>query len=88
MRAAVATAAYRTARGRAAPSQFAYLDERYGAYLKDIPQGQAKTDGIKVGEAAAAGVLALRANDGVTNAVTYRCSANPPPAGEFEPNGG
>ncbi|MGH3924068.1 MAG: hypothetical protein ACRDTT_14575 [Pseudonocardiaceae bacterium] len=70
------------------PSQFAYLDERYGAYLKDIPQGRAKTDGIEVGEAAAAGVLALRANDGFNNAVAYRRSANPVPAGEFEPNGG
>ncbi len=88
VRAAVATASYRTIRGRAAPSQFAYLEERYGAYLNDIPQGQAKTDGIEVGEAAAAGILALRANDGFTNAVAYRCSANPVPAGEFEPNGG
>ncbi len=87
VRAAIATAAYRTARGRAAPSQLPYLDERYGAYLKDIPQGQAKTDGIKVG-AAAAGILDLRANDGFTNTPAYRCSANPPPAGEFEPNGG
>jgi hypothetical protein len=88
VRAAVATTAYRTVRSRAAPSQFAYLDERYGAYLKDIPQGQAKTDGIAVGEAAAAGILTLRANDGFTNTVAYRCSANPPPAGEFEPDGG
>ncbi len=88
LRAAVATAAYRTVRGRVAPSQFAYLDERYGAYLKDVPQSQTKTDGIEVGEAAAAGILALRANDGFTNAVAYQCSANPPPAGEFEPNGG
>ncbi|MGH3918112.1 MAG: vanadium-dependent haloperoxidase [Pseudonocardiaceae bacterium] len=88
VRAAVATAAYRTVRGRVVPSQVAYLDERYGAYLNDVPQGQAKTAGIEVGEAAAAGILALRANDGFTNAVSYRCSANPPPAGEFEPNGG
>ncbi|MGH3824353.1 MAG: vanadium-dependent haloperoxidase [Pseudonocardiaceae bacterium] len=88
MRAAVATAAYRTVRGRVAPSQFAYLDERYGAYMKDVPQSRAKTDGIEVGEAAAAGILALRANDGFTNTVAYQCSANPSPAGEFEPNGG
>ncbi|MGH3811499.1 MAG: vanadium-dependent haloperoxidase [Pseudonocardiaceae bacterium] len=88
VRAAVATAAYRTVRGRVAPSQFAYLDERYGAYMKDVPQSRAKTDGIEVGEAAAGGILVLRANDGFTNTVAYQCSADPPPAGEFEPNGG
>ncbi|HEX8760594.1 MAG TPA: vanadium-dependent haloperoxidase [Pseudonocardiaceae bacterium] len=88
VRAAVATAAYRTTRGRAAPSQFASLDERYDAYMKDVPQSRAKTDGIEVGETAAAGILALRANDGYHNTVAYRCSANPPPAGEFQPNGG
>jgi len=88
VRAAVATAAYRTVRGRATPSQLAYLDERYNAYLKGIPDGQAKTDGIAIGESAAAGILALRAHDGFTNTVPYRCSASPPAAGEFEPNDG
>ena len=88
VRAAVATAAYRAARGRVAPSQFAYLDEQYSSYMKGIPAGRAKIDGIEVGEAAAAGILALREHDGFANLVDYQCSANPTPAGEFEPDGG
>lgn len=88
VRAAVATAAYRTARARVHESQFTYLDEQYTAYITQIPDGQAKTDGTQVGEDAAAGVLALRANDGFNNSVLYQCSVNPPPPGEFEPNGG
>lgn len=88
IRAAVATAAYGAARGRVAESQFPYLDERYEAYMARISDGKAKKDGIAVGESAAAGILALRANDGFNNTVAYQCSANPPPAGEFEPNGG
>ena len=86
--AAVATAAYRAARGRVAPSQIARLDQEYDAYLRGIREGRAKADGVKVGEAVAAGILARRANDRLGNAVSYRCSADPPPAGEFEPTGG
>jgi hypothetical protein len=88
VRAAVATAAYRTARARVDPSQDAYLDSQYQTYLATIPEGKAKNDGIQVGEAAAAALLALRANDGFNNLVDYECSAVPPPPGEFEPNGG
>jgi hypothetical protein len=88
VRAAVATAGYRTARARVASSQLAYLDGQYADYLSGIPDGQAKTDGIQVGEAAAAALLALRANDGFNNVVSYECSATPVPPGEFEPNGG
>ena len=33
-------------------------------------------------------MLALRANDRFENVVLYQCSSSPPPAGEFEPNGG
>jgi hypothetical protein len=87
-RAAVATAAYRTARARVLASQFAILDAQYAAYLAGIPDGQAKSDGILVGEQAAQQVIALRANDGFDNVVLYQCSAAPPAAGEFEPNGG
>jgi hypothetical protein len=56
--------------------------------MAKIPDGRAKTDGVGVGEAAAAGILARRADDGFSNSVAYQCSANPLPAGEFEPNGG
>ena len=89
VRAAVATAAYRTARARVAASQISYLDAQYTAYMAGIlPDGQAKTDGIHVGEDAAAAMLALRANDGYDNIVLYQCSSIPLPIGEFEPNGG
>jgi len=88
VRAAVATAGYLTARARVASSQFAYLDGQYTAYRDGIPDGQAKTDGIQVGEDAATALLALRANDGFNNVVSYECSATPVPPGEFEPNGG
>jgi len=88
VRAAVATAAYRTARARVAASQISYLDEHYFAYMAGIPDGQAKNDGIQVGEYAAAAMLFLRANDRFDNVVLYQCSSDPPPPGEFEPNAG
>jgi hypothetical protein len=88
VRAAVATAAYRTARERVAASQHAYLDEQYELYMAGIRDGRAKTRGIQVGEDAAAAMLARRANDGFNNVVLYQCNAIPPAAGEFEPNGG
>jgi hypothetical protein len=86
--AAVAAAAYVTARARVAPSQITYLDQQYGAYLAGISEGHPKTAGIAVGKKAAAAILGLRANDGFNNIVLYQCSAIPPPPGEFEPNAG
>jgi hypothetical protein len=88
VRAAVATAAYRAARARVAPSQVGYLDGQYAAYMAPIPEGPAKASGVQVGQAAADAMISLRANDGFSNAVAYVCSSNPPPPGEFEPNGG
>jgi hypothetical protein len=88
VRAAVATAAYRTARERVAASRQAYLDEQYELYLSGIRDGRGKTLGIEVGEEAAAAVLALRADDGFDTVVTYQCNTSPPGVGEFEPNGG
>ena len=88
VRAAVATAAYLTARARVAPSHVPYLDAQYANYMVGIPAGQAKDDGLEVGEAAASAVLALRVNDGFDSVALYECTSQPPPAGEFEPNGG
>jgi hypothetical protein len=88
VRAAVATAAYKTSRMRVAASQVAYLDMQYVNYMMTIPAGSAKTVGIQVGEAAADAILAVRANDGFDNTWPYVCSSNPPQPGEFEPNGG
>ena len=88
LRAAVATAAYRAARGRVTQPEFAYLDDKYGAYMAAIADGPPKQHGIEVGEATAAGILTLRADDGFNNEVTFQCSALPLPAGEFEPDDG
>jgi hypothetical protein len=88
LNAAVATAAWRTARTRADAPQISWLDAQYGRYLSAISDGPAKTEGIQVGEAAAAAVLGLRSNDGFNNVVVYQCSSNPVPSGEFEPDRG
>ncbi len=88
VRAAVATAAYMTVRTRVAPSQLAYLDQEYASFMSGIPDGVAKTDGIRVGTRAAAAIIEQRADDGFSNVVLYQCSEIPPPVGEFEPDGG
>jgi hypothetical protein len=88
VRAAVATAAYLTARARVAPTQVPFLDQQYASYLSVIPDGPAKAGGIHVGQLASAAILAARANDGFGNVVPYACSATPPPAGEFVPDTG
>jgi hypothetical protein len=78
--AAIATAAYRVARTRvnvATPTPaLTTLDTQYSDYLAAIPDGPAKTDGIGVGEAAAAATLAARAGDNFYNTTAF---TNPPP---------
>ena len=88
LRAAVATAAYLTVRGRVAASQLEYLDQAYAGYLSAIPGSIAKADGIRVGAKAAATMVRLRKRDGYSNVLLYQCSAIPPPPGEFEPDAG
>jgi hypothetical protein len=61
--AAAATAAYRVL-SSLLPGQQAQLDGLYGASLGAIPEGRAKDGGIAAGDAAAAAMLAARANDG------------------------
>jgi hypothetical protein len=46
------------------PDRAADVEAWYAASLAAIPDGEAKTNGISVGEQTAAGILALRANDG------------------------
>ena len=53
------------------PAQAGALDLRRDASLASIPDGQAKTDGIAVGMAAAAAMLADRTNDGSSPPLTY-----------------
>jgi hypothetical protein len=88
VRAAVATAAHRSAKGRVAASQHSYLDEKYTAFMAAIPDSQAKADGVAAGEAAAAGILAARQDDNYSKTVPYSCSADPVPVGEFAPEAG
>ena len=46
------------------PASASSLDAEHANSLASIPDGQAKTDGIATGEAAALAMIALRANDG------------------------
>lgn len=68
--AAVATAAHRVLVGRFHDQQ-AGLDDLYDAYLNGIPDGEAKTNGVLVGEDVGVGMLLLRANDGLDSIVPY-----------------
>ena len=68
--AAIATAAWRVVRTRV-PTQAASIDAQYTTFLATIADGQAKTDGVTVGEAAAAGILAARTGDHFDDVVTY-----------------
>ena len=80
--AAVATAAHRVLAGRF-PDQQVDLDDVYDAYLNGIPDGEAKTNGILVGEEVGVGMLLLRANDGLDSIVPY--VQRPPGPGVYEP---
>src|SRR5688572_5016621 len=80
--AAVAAAAHRTLVGRFS-DQHAALNDAYIAYLNGIPDGEAKTHGIRVGEEVGAGMLLRRVNDGLDSIVPY---VQPPTGpGVYEP---
>ena len=74
--AAVATAAYRVL-VHEIPAQQAALDAEYQAALASIPDGEAKTRGVLIGEAAAAAIIALRSDDGSTEQVPYTPGTEP-----------
>ena len=86
--AAVATAAYLTARPRIAAANLVAFDQAYTSYLAALPGGDSIVEGVRVGQQASAALLALRANDGFANVVLYECSMVPPPIGEFTPDSG
>lgn len=68
------------------PGSAASLAAARAASLAAIPDGQAKDDGITVGEAAAAAMIANRASDGSAPLQFYTPpSANP---GEWQPTPG
>ena len=64
------------------PANTAALDAAEATSLAALPDGQSKTDGISVGESAAAAMLALRANDGAANIVPYTPGTDP---GDWQP---
>jgi len=67
VRAAVATAAYLTVRPCIAGADLTTLDQAYATYFAGLPTGDGVTDGVRVGQQAAAAMLALRANDALPN---------------------
>ena len=59
------------------PGSAATLDASRAAALAEIPEGQAREDGVAVGEAAAAAILAHRADDGAGVVVAYTPGTEP-----------
>lgn len=59
------------------PAQKALIDEAYEASLKAVPEGEAKTLGVALGEKVAAAVHADRASDGTNVPDTYRPITTP-----------
>ena len=59
------------------------LDGVYEVYLSGIPDGEAKTNGIQVGEEVGLGMLQIRSNDGLDTIVPYLQRA--PGPGVYEP---
>jgi hypothetical protein len=74
--AAVAAAAHAVLSAEV-PPQKAALDAAFAAALSAIPDGPAKADGLAIGEAAAAAVLAKRANDGAATPLPYTPGTTP-----------
>ena len=78
---AAVAAANRAVLTRMAPTQTASIEAAYQAALATVPEGPAKTDGIALGEKAAAGIIALRAPTGAPP-VFYRPVTSP---GQYVP---
>lgn len=74
--AAAASAAYNLLR-TLFPDQSAVLDPAFAASLAAVPDGQAETNGVAIGAEVAAGIVALRANDGRTAIVPYVFGSGP-----------
>ncbi len=80
LNAAIATAAFSVGyeRVNSNPTARANYRNAYAAYIAAIPDGQAKTHGIAVGEATARAVLAARSNDNFYNGAVYTNPAADP----------
>jgi hypothetical protein len=86
MEAAAATAAFRVLVGfpdrtpplvGLVPTQLASLQATYDANLANVPDGDSKTGGIEVGEAAAAAMLTARQDDGRGVPFSYEQGTDP-----------
>ena len=74
---AAVAAATRTVLLKLVPAQQAAIETDYNAALRSVADGQAKTDGIAVGEQVATKVVALCAEDGAMAPNTYRPQTTP-----------
>lgn len=68
------------------PANASALDAAYATSLARIPDGRAKQDGIKVGEAAASALIALRTGDGSTPPEFYSPTSSAPGAWQATPS--
>jgi len=59
------------------PQAQAELKDATSAYLSNIPEGEAKSEGIRLGEVVAAKILESRAKDGADAADAYRPKTKP-----------
>jgi len=94
--AAVATAAHDVLVAIVPAGQLQAVNDRLAATLGPIPNGPSKTEGIRVGQAAAAAMLAFRTNDGYLAAFPFDIGSGPgdwrpvgwptPPAGAVDPD--
>ena len=66
------------------PAQQSALDAELAATLGSIPAGVARDNGVLIGAASAADIIALRSSDGASPNVTYPGPANPGP-GQWRP---
>jgi hypothetical protein len=75
--AAIATAAHNVLVAIVDPTRVAQVNAAYATTLEPIPSGATKDEGIRVGAAAAAAMLADRTNDGYLAPFTVDLSADP-----------
>jgi hypothetical protein len=86
--AAIATATHHTLVGLPCglnSTEATTLTGIYNTYMNAIPDGEAKTNGIMVGERVANAIVALRQNDGRCATPTF--TPPPPGPGVWQPNG-
>jgi PAP2 superfamily len=76
LEAAAAAAAYHTLKGLF-PNRTAQYQSAYDSYVAALPDGDAKTRGLQIGQEVAVQIVALRADDGRLTPVTYAPTSLP-----------